>query len=61
MRAGSDEYVYEIKKNRELEDIAVQLGFEINYFNLSEFHKSGALLSCMVTHLNRRSYAFSLI
>jgi N-dimethylarginine dimethylaminohydrolase len=61
LQAGTDEYVYEVKKNRELEDIAVQMGLEINYFNLSEFHKSGALLSCMVMHLNRRSYAFSLI
>jgi N-dimethylarginine dimethylaminohydrolase len=60
LRAGTDEYTEEVKKNRELEDIAVRLGLEVNYFNLSEFHKSGALLSCMVMHLNRRSYAFSL-
>src|SRR5262245_6902108 len=61
LRAGTDEYASEVKKNRELEDIAVELGLEVSYFNLSEFHKSGALLSCMVMHLNRRSYAFSLI
>lgn len=61
LRAGTDDYAFEVKKNRELEDIAVRLGLEVNYFNLSEFHKSGALLSCMVMHLNRRSYAFSLL
>ena len=61
LRAGSEEYFEELKKNRELEDIAVKLGFEVNYFNLSEYHKGGALLSCMVMHLNRRSYSFSLI
>jgi N-dimethylarginine dimethylaminohydrolase len=61
LRAGSDDYFEELKKNRELEDIAVRLGFEVNYFNLSEYHKGGALLSCMVMHLNRRSYSFSLI
>ncbi|MDQ3811678.1 MAG: arginine deiminase-related protein [Chloroflexota bacterium] len=61
LRAGTDEYFEELKKNRELEDIAVRLGFEVNYFNLSEYHKGGALLSCMVMHLNRRSYSFSLV
>ncbi|HJU68783.1 MAG TPA: arginine deiminase-related protein [Gemmatimonadaceae bacterium] len=61
LRAGTDEYFEELKKNRELEDIAVRLGLEVNYFNLSEYHKGGALLSCMVMHLNRRSYSFSLL
>jgi hypothetical protein len=44
-----------------LEDIAAKLGLEVSYFNLSEYLKGGALLSCMVMHLNRRSHAFSLI
>ncbi|MFN2566720.1 MAG: dimethylarginine dimethylaminohydrolase family protein [Gemmatimonadaceae bacterium] len=61
LRAGSEEYFEEVRKNRELEDIAVRLGLEVCYFNLSEYHKGGALLSCMVMHLNRRSYSFSLI
>jgi N-dimethylarginine dimethylaminohydrolase len=61
LRAGSEEYFEELTKNRELEDIAVRLGLEVNYFNLSEYHKGGALLSCMVMHLNRRSYSFSLL
>lgn len=61
LRAGTDDYMTELKKNRELEDIAVKSGLEVCYFNLSEYHKGGALLSCMVMHLNRRAYAFSLI
>jgi N-dimethylarginine dimethylaminohydrolase len=61
LKAGSDDYMHEIRKNRELEDIAIKLGLEVNYFNLSEYMKGGALQSCMVMHLNRRSYAFRLI
>jgi N-dimethylarginine dimethylaminohydrolase len=61
LRAGSEDYFEEVRKNRELEDLAIKLGLEVCYFNLSEYHKGGALLSCMVMHLNRRSYAFSLI
>jgi N-dimethylarginine dimethylaminohydrolase len=61
LKAGSKEYFDEIQKNRKLEDIAVRLGLEVSFFNLSEYLKGGALLSCMVMHLNRRSYAFSLI
>ncbi|MBU0720022.1 amidinotransferase [bacterium] len=53
----SDEY-YESERNKNilLEDIASRYGFEAAFFNLSEFMKSGALLSCMVMHLNRKSY-----
>jgi N-dimethylarginine dimethylaminohydrolase len=61
LHAGTDEYMEELRKNRDLEDIAMRFGLEINYFNLSEYHKGGALLSCMVMHLNRRSYSFRLI
>jgi hypothetical protein len=48
------------RKNRKLEDIAANLALEVSYFNLSEFHKSGALLSCMVMHLNRSCYKIAL-
>jgi arginine dihydrolase len=61
LRAGTDDYKYEIAKNRRLEDIAVDLAMEVTYFNLSEYMKAGALLSCMVMHLNRYSYAFRLV
>ncbi|WP_455209086.1 dimethylarginine dimethylaminohydrolase family protein [Kaarinaea lacus] len=59
---NTDEYYDEEKqKNRKLEDIATQFAFELCFFNLSEFLKSGALLSCMVMHLNRQSYALKLL
>lgn len=61
LKAGTEEYVAEQQKNRKLEDIACELAFEVSYFNLSEYLKGGALLSCMVMHLNRHSYAFRLI
>ena len=57
---GSDDYSHEVKKNRRLEDIVAELALEVKYFNLSEYHKGGALLSCMVMHLNRFSYRFAL-
>jgi len=60
LKAGTEDYQFEINKNRKLEDIAGNLALEISYFNLSEFHKSGALLSCMVMHLNRSSYNIAL-
>jgi N-dimethylarginine dimethylaminohydrolase len=61
MKPNHEHYFPELEKNRRLEDIAVTLGFEVSYFNLSEFMKGGALLSCMVMHLNRNSYEFTLI
>jgi N-dimethylarginine dimethylaminohydrolase len=60
LKAGTEDYEREIQKNRKLEDVAVNLALEVSYFNLSEYHKSGALLSCMVMHLNRQSYKIAL-
>lgn len=60
LKSGTEDYHYEIEKNRRLEDIASNLALEVCYFNLSEYHKSGALLSCMVMHLNRNSYRVAL-
>jgi N-dimethylarginine dimethylaminohydrolase len=61
LKTGTDEYAEELAKNHRLEEIAADLAFEVSYLNLSEYHKSGALLSCMVMHLNRHSYAFKLV
>jgi len=61
LKAGTEEYDHEIAKNRRLEDIAARLALEVTFFNLSEFMKGGALLSCMVLHLNRNSYEVSLL
>ncbi|MFD0385170.1 hypothetical protein ACFQ2B_31820 [Streptomyces stramineus] len=61
LKAGTDDYDTEVRKNRKLEDIASRLAFEVSYFNLSEYLKGGALLSCMMMHLNRFSYSFRLL
>ena len=61
LKAGTEDYRREIQKNRRLEDIASQLAFDVSFFNLSEYLKGGALLSCMVMHLNRYSYTFRLM
>jgi N-dimethylarginine dimethylaminohydrolase len=61
LQRGTEDYQLELAKNRRLEDIAASLGFEISFFNLSEYLKGGALLSCMLMHLNRKSYDFKLI
>ncbi len=61
LRAGTEDYQLELCKNRKLEDIAADLAMEVSYLNLSEYHKGGALLSCMVMHLNRYSYEFRLL
>jgi len=61
LRAGTEDYDAEVKKNRFLEDVAIDHALEVNFFNLSGYHKGGALLSCMVMHLNRYSYAFKLV
>jgi len=60
LKAGTEDYELEVQKNRKLEDISANLALEVAYFNLSEFHKSGALLSCMVMHLNRHCYKIAL-
>jgi len=61
MKTTTQYYPEELHKNRTLEDIAAKYGFELSLFNLSEYFKSGALLSCMVMHLNRRSYDLVLV
>lgn len=61
MKSTDEYYNEERHKNRALEDIAIQFAFELSFFNLSEFLKSGALLSCMVMHLNRKSFDLVLL
>jgi N-dimethylarginine dimethylaminohydrolase len=61
MKHTDEYYEDEKRKNQKLEDIAIRFAFEVSYFNLSEFLKSGALLSCMVMHLNRKSYDLVLM
>ena len=61
LKPGTDAHRKELAKNRLLEDIAVENGFEVAFFNLSEFIKGGGALSCLVMHLNRHSYRFRLL
>jgi len=49
-------YAPEKRKNELLESIASQLGKEVRFFDLGEFQKGGASLSCLVMHLNRQGY-----
>ena len=61
LKARTDEYKKELKKNRNLEEIAAELALDVCYFNISEYFKGGAMLSCLVMHLNRRSYEIDLL
>ena len=61
MSTSDPYYDEERHKNRTLEDVGTRLGFEVSFFNLSEYLKSGALLSCMVMHLNHRSFDLVLV
>lgn len=47
----SEEYKLEKKKNKLLANICYELGLDCRFINLSEFLKSGALMSCCVFHL----------
>ncbi len=60
LKRGTEDHSHEVKKNRRLEDILAEVALEVKYFNLSEYHKGGGLLSCMVMHLNRFSYQLDL-
>ena len=44
-----------------LEKICSNEGMEPIIFNLSEYMKSGAMLSCMVMHLNRVDHFKTLV
>lgn len=61
LERGSEKYSVERDKLRRLEDIAGENAMEIATFNISEFEKGGAVLSCMVMHLNRASYNLTLL
>lgn len=58
---GEEVYCTERDKNQFLEDLCAEYGFEVKFFNLSEFAKAGACLSCNVCHINRYSYSIDTI
>jgi len=49
----SDAYKWEQLKNQKLEEICRQFGLNLYYVELTEYLKSGALLSCLIMHLSR--------
>lgn len=61
MKKTDELYDEEKHKINSLEKICSNEGMEPVFFNLSEFYKSGAMLSCMVMHLNRVDHNKTLI
>jgi arginine dihydrolase len=53
LRAGSDSYAIEKTKVERLENICSRFGRTLRLFCMSEFYKSGALLSCLVMHIRQ--------
>jgi len=56
-----EDYLVERGKNQFLEDVLSDFGIETIFVNISEYMKGGALLSCLVCHLNRNSYNYELV
>jgi N-dimethylarginine dimethylaminohydrolase len=61
MKKSHEYYEAEKHKIESLEKICSDAGMEPVIFNLSEYMKSGAMLSCMVMHLNRVDHSKSLL
>ena len=61
MKKDNEYYEGEKHKIESLEKICSQQGMEPVIFNLSEYMKSGAMLSCMVMHLNRVDHFKTLL
>ena len=61
MKKSHEYYEGEVHKIKSLEKICSDAGMEPVIFNLSEYMKSGAMLSCMVMHLNRVDHSKSLL
>jgi len=51
LKRDDEDFAKEKEKNETLEKICRELGLELVFFNMSEFLKSGALLSCCVLHV----------
>jgi N-dimethylarginine dimethylaminohydrolase len=52
----SEDLKSEILKNNFIKKVAADNGLEVEFIELHEYTKSGALLSCMVLHMNRYNY-----
>jgi N-dimethylarginine dimethylaminohydrolase len=53
LRRGSESYAVEKSKIERLEEIGARFGRAVRLFCMSEFYKSGALLSCLVMHIRQ--------
>ena len=56
MKKTDKEFMTELKKIQFLEKVCAENGMELVTFNISEFSKSGAALSCQILNMNFRSY-----
>ncbi|CAF1988462.1 unnamed protein product [Rotaria magnacalcarata] len=56
VKPGTKEFETESRKNNLLQKIAKDNGLQVHFVELDEYLKSGALLSCMVLHMNRYNY-----
>jgi len=54
LQKTDDLYEVEKKKRVFMEKVAVEKGLDISFFDLNEFHKSGAMLSCLVMPIQRK-------
>jgi N-dimethylarginine dimethylaminohydrolase len=61
LKKSHEYYEGEVNKLKTLEKICSDAGMEPVIFNLSEYMKSGAMLSCMVMHLNRVDHLKTLL
>jgi len=61
LKKSHEYYAGEIHKIKTLEKICGDAGMEPVIFNLSEYMKSGAMLSCMMMHLNRVDHNRTLL
>jgi len=61
LKKSHEYYEGEKHKIESLEKICSDAGMEPVIFNLSEYMKSGAMLSCMVMHLNRVDHSKTLL
>lgn len=56
LSSAHKDYAFERAKTQRLEKICSERGLTPVFFDLSEFLKSGAMLSCMVMHLNHQNF-----
>ena len=61
MKKSHEYYEGEVHKLKTLEKICSDAGMEPVIFNLSEYMKSGTILSCMFIHLNRVDHLKTLL